>query len=211
MKIHLKPSTPQSPAKDDRPLSHLTASESSDNSRPGSEGYDLPLTALPLPIPRGGSYRVASGYATMNSSDNDSIMFLPNKHHPRNNIPLSDTEVMHRRRQHQPNRHTWNKKPNHSATRSTHGEFLSDDLSPRSQLQARYGSQSNESFNLPRVTWYHIRTTHIIVRIFQMLSPPPPPPLHVVLDRATMHMLCTSISHCHAPYLSRLTCNLTYR
>ena len=120
MKIYLKPSTPQSPAKDDRPLSHLTASESSDNSRPGSEGYDLPLTALPLPITRGGSYSVASGYETMNSSDNDSIMFLPNKHHPRNNIPLSDTEVMHRRRQPQPNRHTWNKKPNHSATRSTH-------------------------------------------------------------------------------------------
>ena len=49
-KIHLKPSTPQSPAKDDRPPSSdsLTTSESRDIFRPGSEGYNLPLTALPL-------------------------------------------------------------------------------------------------------------------------------------------------------------------
>ena len=107
----------------------------------------MPLTALPLLITRGGSYSAISGYETMNSSDNDSVMFLPNKHHPCSNILLSDTEVMHRRRQPQPNRHTWNKKPNHSATRSTHSEFLSGDLSPRSQLQTGYGSQSNESFN----------------------------------------------------------------
>ena len=149
-KIHLKSSTPQSPAKDDRPPSSdsLTTSESSGNSRPGSEGYDLPLTALPLPITRGSSYSAASGYETMTSSDNDSVMFLPNKHHPRSNIPLSDTEVMmHRRRQPQPNRHTRNKKPNHSATRSTHSEFLSGNHSPRSRLETGYGSQSNESFN----------------------------------------------------------------
>ena len=48
-KIHLKPSTPQSSVKDDRPPSSdsLTTSESRNNSRPSFEGYNLPLTALP--------------------------------------------------------------------------------------------------------------------------------------------------------------------
>ena len=49
-KIQLKSSTPQSTAKGARPPSSdsLTTSESRDIFRPGSEGYNLPLTALPL-------------------------------------------------------------------------------------------------------------------------------------------------------------------